>query len=134
MDELFEKLAAIEHERWSDWQRYLHSKCIQVILNGREALVIPGELQEQWERQIATPYADLTEKEKESDRVQVRRYWDLINDHSFQEYVDLTNRWLEKYPADIFTGESGDAGPLFAVAIRKAVADLETTYSASPTE
>ena len=76
MSELFEKLAAIEHERWADWQKYMHSKCHR---NGG-ALVIPTALVEQWERQIATPYADLSEAEKESDRDQVRRYWHLIEE------------------------------------------------------
>jgi len=28
MNELFEKLAAIEHERWADWQKYVHSQCV----------------------------------------------------------------------------------------------------------
>ncbi len=73
--ELFEKLAAIEHERWADWQRYMHEQCFRAI-NGN--LVIPANLVEQWERQIATPYAALSEKEKNSDRDQVRRYWDLV--------------------------------------------------------
>lgn len=40
-------------------------------------------------------------------------------------FVELTKEWLEKYPEDIFTGESGDSGPTFVVAVRKAIADLE---------
>ena len=43
-----------------------------------DELIIPSKLVAQWERQIATDYADLSEKEKESDRDQVRRYWPLI--------------------------------------------------------
>lgn len=83
---LFEKLAAIEHERWADWQRYLHSKCVKVIdvedETGNETLRevnIPVELFKQWERQINTPYSELSEDEKDADRDQVHRYWDLIN-------------------------------------------------------
>ena len=76
--ELFEKLAAIEHERWADWQRYMHKQCRPIVRTG--ALIIPVELVEKWERQIATPYAELSETEKESDRDQVRRYWDLISE------------------------------------------------------
>ena len=75
MNELFEKLAAIEHERWADWQKYMHDVCHRIATG---ALIIPAPLVRQWERQIATPYAELSEKEKESDRDQVRRYWDLV--------------------------------------------------------
>ena len=73
--ELFEKLADIEHERWADWQKYMHSLCIKQ----GEGLIIPADSVEQWERQIKTPYSELSEKEKDSDRKQVMRYWDLIN-------------------------------------------------------
>lgn len=78
-DELFEKLAAIEHERWAHWQKYMHSQGSReptIVSTGD--LVIPSVLVEQWERQIATTYADLTEKEKDSDREQVHRYWGLV--------------------------------------------------------
>jgi len=71
--ELFEKLAAIEHERWSDWQRWCHR-----IL--RENCPSP-ELEKvlaRWDKQIATSYSELSEQEKDSDREQVKRYWDLL--------------------------------------------------------
>lgn len=74
-DYLFmEQLAAIEHERWADWQAYLHSKCHY----HPTGMVIPHELFDRWQRQIATPYAQLSEAEKESDREQVRRYLHLV--------------------------------------------------------
>lgn len=73
--ELIEKLAAIEHERWADWQKYMHSRCAKIT---GDSLTIPGILVKQWERQIKTPYKDLTEKEKDSDREQVMRYFPLI--------------------------------------------------------
>ena len=75
MNELFEKLAAIEHERWADWQEYVHSLCHE---NHDDSLTIPAALVQRWREQIATPYAGLSDKEKESDRDQVRRYWHLI--------------------------------------------------------
>ena len=78
-EELFEKLADIEHQRWADWQKYVHSKCIK---NSDGTLIIPKWAVEQWERQINTPYSELIEDEKEKDREQVRRYWNLINDKS----------------------------------------------------
>lgn len=80
-NELREKLAAIEHERWADWQRYVHSLCYENKGIGGEPtgeLTIPSELAGRWERQIETPYNELSEKEKDSDREQVDRYWQLI--------------------------------------------------------
>ena len=66
---LVETLAAIEHERWSHWQRYLQSNCLE---NDDGSLTIPAHLVSQWNRQLSTKYADLSESEKESDREQVR--------------------------------------------------------------
>lgn len=83
--ELKEKLAAIEHERWADWQKWVHKTCEvetagnPVAPTGR--LIISYENVERWERQIATDYADLSEGEKQSDCDQVDRYWPLIEDH-----------------------------------------------------
>ena len=76
MESYSETLAAVEHERWSHWQRYMHSKCIPQGDKG--ALLIPADLVKLWEKQIATPYSELTEGEKESDREQVRKYLPLI--------------------------------------------------------
>lgn len=78
LEVLVEQLAAIEHERWSHWQRYMHDKAER-----REdgSLLVPVELVQRWEHQIDTPYADLTEEEKQSDRDQVRKYLPLIAEH-----------------------------------------------------
>ena len=73
--ELLERLAHHEHARWSDWQKYLHSLCVE---DDGKNLVIVRSMKEHWERQIKTDYKDLSEAEKDSDREQVFRYWDLI--------------------------------------------------------
>lgn len=83
-EEIINTLAAVEHQRWADWQKYLHSKCTQAGHNG---LVIPGPLVSQWERQILMPYAQLSEPEKQSDREQVMRYWPVVVD-AFAEWLD----------------------------------------------
>lgn len=72
---LMEKLAAAEHERWAHWQRYMHG---QGDRRPDGSLTLPAELVQRWEAQIATPYAKLSETEKESDREQVRHYLPLI--------------------------------------------------------
>jgi hypothetical protein len=77
LDGLLEQLATVEHERWSHWQRYMHGKGAK---QSDGSLLIPPDLVKQWERQFATPYGDLTDKEKESDREQVRKYLPVIAD------------------------------------------------------
>ena len=80
--ELFEKLADIEHQRWADWQTYLHSKLqySEYKKDGRTIafyILDPGDY-EHWSRQIDKGYEELSEKEKDEDRKQVMRYWKLI--------------------------------------------------------
>jgi hypothetical protein len=72
---LIEALAAVEHERWSHWQRYMHAQC-QCQDDG--SLTIPADLVVRWTTQMSTPYSGLSETEKESDREQVRRYLSTI--------------------------------------------------------
>lgn len=68
---ILEDLAHIEHERWSHWQKYVHAKGHQ---QSDGSLLIPADLVAHWKQQIAKPYAELSENEKESDRDQVRKY------------------------------------------------------------
>ena len=75
LENLVEQLAAVEHERWSHWQRYLHSKGVR---QSDGSLLLPADLVARWERQIDTKYADLDDHERESDREQVRKYLPLI--------------------------------------------------------
>lgn len=82
LEELKEKLADIEHQRWSHWQEY----CNKVLREQVPKLGLEKAL-ERWDRQINTPYAELSEKEKQSDRNQVERYWGLI-----EEYLDQAGR------------------------------------------
>jgi hypothetical protein len=72
---IVEELASIEHERWAHWQQYLHEKGVR---QPDGSLILPAELVRRWDTQIATPYADLIETEKQSDREQVQRYLPLI--------------------------------------------------------
>jgi hypothetical protein len=75
LDGLVEELSAIEHERWSHWQRYLHNKG---FLQPDGSLVLPVDLVEHWDKQMNTKYENLSDREKESDREQVRKYLPLI--------------------------------------------------------
>jgi hypothetical protein len=72
---LLEELAALEHERWAHWQNYVHT---QGQRRPDGSILLPANLVERWERQINTPYKDLTNEERESDREQVQRYFPLL--------------------------------------------------------
>jgi hypothetical protein len=75
LQSVMEDLAAIEHQRWATWQRYVHEHGVRQV-DG--SLVLSVDLVARWERQIATPYQSLTEEEKESDRDQVRKYFPIV--------------------------------------------------------
>lgn len=77
LEDGMEKLAAVEHERWAHWQRYMHAKGSR-LEDG--SLVLPADLVERWERQMETSYDSLPDEEKESDRDQVRRYLPVVSD------------------------------------------------------
>ena len=70
LEDLTELLAAAEHERWARWQRYLQGRCVRQPDGG---LLIPADLVERWERQMETPYLELPEEERKSDRELVER-------------------------------------------------------------
>jgi hypothetical protein len=68
--DLVEELAAIEHARWAHWQKFVHAQC-ELLPDGR--LAIPFDLVKRWSTQIETPYEELSEDEKRSDREQVEK-------------------------------------------------------------
>lgn len=80
--DIIDALAAIEHERWAHWQRYLHTQC-EPGPDG--SLTIPAGLVRRWTDQMNTSYANLSEAEKESDREQVEQYLPIIEQAISQE-------------------------------------------------
>ncbi len=86
-----EKLADVQHEIWSHWMKYLFSKCrpqkltsINHITKQEEQFetgnyLIPKELVGRWIDQMHRDYSELSEKEKESDREQVRKFFDVFS-------------------------------------------------------
>lgn len=75
---IIEVLSDVEHTRWSGWQKYLHSKCIK---NSDGSLTIPSGYVTNLERLIKTPYCELTEKEKESDRDEAKKSLEVFDRH-----------------------------------------------------
>lgn len=79
--ELFEKLAEQAHISWSGWQQWVFEKSIENI---DETFTIPYESVKRWKRQINTEYKDLSESEKESDRIEVREYLKVLEDCGYE--------------------------------------------------
>lgn len=78
---MLELLAHYEHERWSKWQKYLHSICIK---NEDGSITIPLEKVERWERQMNTVYEFLPEKEKDSDRSGARQILKILEENHYE--------------------------------------------------
>jgi hypothetical protein len=68
---LRERLAALCHEQWSGWMRYLFEHCS----------LIPETFAIRWKRQMNTTYSDLPENEKDSDRQEANRVLVLLQQH-----------------------------------------------------
>jgi hypothetical protein len=72
-----EQLAALAHEQWSGWMEYMFSKSVH---NADGSVTIPAELVSRWARQMNTPYEQLPEQEKESDRVEADKVIRLLEE------------------------------------------------------
>ncbi len=76
--ELVEALADKEHASWARWMHYLFTRCYETY-DGN--YVIPRELVDRWRRQKNTPYAELSEQEKQSDRDEVAYILPIIKEY-----------------------------------------------------
>ncbi len=65
MSDKREALADYAHEAWAGWMRYQFGKA---PLNNDGSWTMPAAFVERWQRQMNTPYAELPEHEKRSDR------------------------------------------------------------------
>jgi hypothetical protein len=76
--EIIEKLAELEHQQFSSWTKYFLENLTEENI-------------ERWKRQINTPYSELTEKEKESDRFWARKILPIIFEEkiSTQEITEI---------------------------------------------
>ena len=89
-DETREKLAALEHEQWAHWTRYMLDTLRPILDNTttpcaahtrhRSARVYACKAIERWLRQIDTPYAELSEAEKASDRAWADKVIEVLSE------------------------------------------------------
>ena len=75
MGHIKETLADVQHEIWSHWMKYMFTQGT-MQLDG--SFRLPKEKVERWTRQMNTPYSELTEKEKKSDRHQADKVLSAI--------------------------------------------------------
>ena len=81
-----EKLADLEHKKWSGWQTHCH-KILREMCPSKEL----EKVLERWDKQIATDYKDLSEREKEMDRVEARKTLELIAEEKAIKYLEGLN-------------------------------------------
>lgn len=82
-DKRVEALAEYAHEAWTGWMEHLFSKCeFLPHVDGQDICIIPRWAVKRWQRQVATPYKELSEIEKESDRREAKEMLKRISDDS----------------------------------------------------
>ena len=75
MSDLREDLAELAHDQWAGWMRYLFSKGIH---HYDGTWTMPAWAVERWQRQMNTPYAELSDTEQDSDRNEADKFLKII--------------------------------------------------------
>jgi len=73
---LREGLAEYAHDAWAGWMKYMFEKG---TLNEDGTYTMPAWAVMRWQRQANTPYAELPEEEKESDRLEADRMIEIMD-------------------------------------------------------
>ena len=73
--DVIEDLADQEHDSWARWMEHVFKVSEE---NEDGTVTIPKDKVDRWKRQIETEYEDLSNKEKESDRKEVRKFVKII--------------------------------------------------------
>lgn len=95
--ELIEHLADAEHASWARWMAYLFSKCNagEHLPNEYPEMTVPSALVSRWHTQAVTPYADLSEQEKQSDRDEVAHILPFIQRYAAEQANDVAQHFLD---------------------------------------
>lgn len=80
--DLREKFAALVHDQWSGWMKYLFGLCQGTKWLAGPQVAIPEAAEERWRRQMSTPYGQLPEEEKKSDRELAGKFIELIESYA----------------------------------------------------
>lgn len=97
-----EEIAELCHRQWTGWMEYLFKKCDMIPESEMYATsddykipVIHADLYRRWKRQIETEYKDLSEKEKESDRIEADKFLSIIDKERKEAVRDFAEKVLE---------------------------------------
>lgn len=71
-----EQLAELAHEQWSGWMEYLFEKG---IFNKDGTWTMPRWAVKRWTCQMKTPFSQLSNEEKDSDRKEADRFIAIIH-------------------------------------------------------
>jgi len=74
---LREALASNAHDAWAGWMRWVYDKG---TWNPDGSFTINPASAERWARQMGTPYRELSEQEKDSDRDEADKILAIINE------------------------------------------------------
>jgi len=97
-----DKIAALCHEQWSEWMKYLFDKCIEqtdmitpagYVYKSDKAgcMLIPKEFVNRWKRQMETPFENLSDLEQKSDRLEANKFFKIFRDE-FCSYEEKMNQ------------------------------------------
>ena len=86
---LRDKIAAVQHEIWSHWMKYLFSVC-KSYPGG--SLLIPPDKVVWWRRLMNTKYADLTPNEQRSDLEQADKVIKVLGADDWEEGARLWSK------------------------------------------
>lgn len=75
-DPTLERMSDEVHQIWAQWMMYMFKHGLPRPGGG---WIMDDAVYKRWQRQMKTPYAQLSEKEKESDREIARRYLDVAD-------------------------------------------------------
>jgi len=87
--EKIEKLADYAHQSWSRWMKHIFKKSDTMP----KGLYFSGKEIQRRQKLIATPYKDLSENEKESDRKEARKMLEILGEQPTCE----TCEYLREY-------------------------------------
>lgn len=80
--ELLEMLADLEHRQWAHWIQHQHS------LRQGTVNYVYAQKWKDWLRKTRTPYQQLSEKEKESDRNWARKVLNVLSSWWWRQHPE----------------------------------------------